>query len=298
MIDLFRASEYVRLLRGQVMVIKVGGACLTGAGRRRSLARQISVVSSFGARLVIVHGGGPQTGELQALLGEVPRTVDGRRVTSEVGLRALRMATAGEVNSEWTAALCAAGTPAVGLCAASAGITVAARRPAMETSEGSVDMGLVGDVRTVDPAPLRALLDADLVPVVCPPVSDGAGGFLNLNADLLAAALASALGAEKLVLATEVAGVLSAPNDPGSLLSSLTLDELGALAAEGALQDGMAVKAAAVRSALEGGVARVHVVSGTTAEGLLGELYTTQGTGTLVTLEQEVAPEPEPAVTA
>jgi acetylglutamate kinase len=295
-IDLFRASEYARLHRGQVVVVKVGGGCLAGPGRRRSLARQLSVLASLGARLVVVHGGGPQTGELQVLLGEEPRTVDGRRVTTPTGLRALRMATAGEVNGEWTAALCAAGAPAVGLCAASAGMVVGARRPPMETSEGVIDLGLVGDVQSVDPAPLDALLAAELVPVVCPPVADGAGGILNLNADLLAAELACSLGAAKLVLATEAAGVLSAPSDPTSVLSTLTLAELGDLADQGALQDGMAVKAAAVRRALEGGVARVHVVSGTTAEDLLGELYTTHGTGTLVTLERETAPHAEPLV--
>ncbi|MDP6763961.1 MAG: acetylglutamate kinase [Planctomycetota bacterium] len=297
MIDLFLASEYARLHRGQVMVVKVGGACLASAARRRSLARQLAAVDAFGARLVVVHGGGPQTGELQELLGERPRSVDGRRVTTPTALRALGMATAGAISTEWTAAMCEAGANAVGVCAASAGIVVASRRAPMETSEGAVDLGLVGDVQTVDAAPLAAMLDAGLVPVVCPPVSDGRGGLLNLNADLLAASLAAALSAAKLILATEASGVLSDHTDPRSVLSTLTLAELEDLGRGGALRDGMSVKATAVRHALDGGVARVHVVSGTTAEGVLGELYTTHGTGTLVTLERETAPEPEPAVT-
>jgi len=290
-IDLFRASEYARLQRGRTMVFKVGGACLARPSQRASVARQLSVIASFGVRAVVVHGGGPQTAELQRLLGEAPRTVDGRRVTSALGLRALRLATAGDLNPLLAAAIGAAGAPAVGLCAASAGIVRARRRAPMGTSEGEVDFGLVGDVSAVCTEPLDALLAAGCVPVVCPPAADGQGGFLNVNADLLASALAVALRADKLVLLTEAPGVLRAPDDAGSVLSALSLAELDQLDALGSLQGGMAVKAAAIRSALRGGVARVHVVSASDPEGLLGELYTTQGTGTLVTLEPQVAPQ-------
>lgn len=292
MIDLFRASEYARLHRGKRMVFKVGGACLERPAHRRALARQIAVVEAFGVRAIVVHGGGPQTSELQRLFGETPRSVDGRRVTSAVGLRALLLSTAGELNAELSAAITAEGAPAVGICAASAGIVTARRRPPVATSEGVVDFGLVGDVCSVAVEPLRALSDAGYTPVVCPPASDGAGGLLNVNADVLAAEIAVGLAASKLVLLTDQPGVLRDPRDPHSLLSSLSLAELDQLAEAGALERGMAVKGAAIRRALRGGVPRVHVVSGLEPDGLLGELYTTQGTGTLVTLESEHASSP------
>jgi acetylglutamate kinase len=291
-IDLFRASEYARLHQGKVMVFKVGGACLAKPNQRAALARQISVAAAFGVRAVLVHGAGPQTSELQTLLGEIPQKVDGRRVTSELGLRALRLAGMGVVNSDLCASLTAEGALAIGLCAAGADLVQAKRREPMETSQGSVDFGCVGDVVSVNAAPLQALLAADLIPVVAPPASDGAGGFLNVNADSLAASIAMALGAEKLILVSDTPGILSDPKDRHSLLSTLSLTQLNSLLEGGALQDGMAVKAMAIRAALSGGVSRVHVVSGLSEDALLGELYTTQGTGTLVTSE---ALEPTPA---
>lgn len=291
-LDLFRAAPHVRLQHGRIMVIKVGGAALTRAASLERFARQVSVVQALGAHVVVVHGGGKQTDVLQRMLGDEPRMVDGRRVTTPQGLRALSMATAGELNGAIVAALDGMGAPAVGVSGASAGLLVAERRPPVATSEGVVDFGEVGDVRTVDPAPLLALLEAGKTPVVSPPASDGAGGLLNVNADLAAASLAVALGAAKLVMLTGARGVLEDPSDPSTLFSALTLAELGDLERRGAFEGGMRVKATACRMALEGGVERVHVVSGDEPDALLRELYTNHGAGTLITLEQEMAPAP------
>ncbi|TAH38915.1 MAG: acetylglutamate kinase [Planctomycetota bacterium] len=288
--ELLRAAAHVRLHRGRTFVVKIGGACVERPPLLRQLARQISAVQALGARLVVVHGGGPQTDALQRLLGEEPAHVDGRRVTSATALRALRLATAGELNSAIAAALTAEGAPAVGMCAASAGVLTAARRPPQPRPGGALDFGEVGDIRQVNPAPILSLLRDGWIPVLCPPASDGQGGFLNVNADLAAAALAVALSAAKLVLLTGAPGVLRDPADPGSLVSALSLPELEQLEREGALQNGMAVKSAAIRAALQGGVPRVHVVSGTEPEALLRELYTNHGAGTLLTLEPDSAP--------
>jgi acetylglutamate kinase len=294
MSDLFRAAPHVRLQRGRTMVVKVGGSPLAKKSVLATFARQVGVVHAMGARIVVVHGGGPQTDELERALGETPRKVDGRRVTSEKGLRALRLAVAGEVHGDVVATLAKEGVPAVGVCGASAGLLVAERRPPQSTGEGPVDFGQVGDLRSIDPAPLERLLAAGFVPVVSPPASDGQGGFLNVNADLVAAALAVALGAGKLVLATAAPGVLTDAKDPSSLVSALTLAQLQGLAVEGALNEGMRVKADAIRAAIEGGVERVHVISATDPEALLRELYTNQGAGTLVTREVEAPPAGEP----
>ena len=296
MIDLFRAAPHIRLHRGATMVIKVGGGALSRPSNVRQFARQVSILQALGARVVVVHGGGPQTDNVQRLLGEEPRMVDGRRVTSATGLRALRMATIGELNSELAAALTAEGAPAVGLCGASAGVLEAARRKPIVTSEGVVDFGEVGDLEPSNPALLSALIEKGFVPVVAPPASDGHGGFLNVNADLAAASIAVAMKARKLILATGAPGILRDMNDAHSLVSALALADLIAMETTGVLQAGMKVKAKAIRIALEGGVDRVHVVSGADPEALLVELFTTQGAGTLVTLLPERAPEPTPSL--
>jgi len=291
MTDLFRAAAHIRLHRGKTFVIKIGGGPLTKPNQLRALARQIGVVQALGSRVVVVHGGGPQTDQLQRTLGEEPRMVDGRRVTTPTALRALRMATAGELNGEVVAVLSAEGAPAVGVSGASAGLLAAQRRAPMKTSAGVVDFGEVGDLESVDPRPLTALLDAGYVPVVSPPASDGKGGFLNVNADLTAAAVAVALGAAKLVLVTGAPGVLANPDDPHSLLSALSLSDLAHLENTGAVRAGMKVKSTAIRHALQGGVGRVHVVSGTDPEALVRELYTNHGAGTLITMLPQTAPD-------
>jgi len=289
-IDLLRAAPHIRLHRGSTFVVKAGGGTLARPAAVRQFARQLAVVHALGANVVVVHGGGEQTDALQRSLGEEPRKIDGRRVTTPVALRALRMATAGELSGDVVASLAAEGAPAVGVSLASAGLFVARRRAPIATSAGLVDFGHVGDVESVDPEPLTALLARGFVPVVCPPAGDGAGGFLNVNADVIAASLAVALGARKLVLLTTTPGILGNVDDPGSLISALALAELDDLVERGVLGGGMRVKSTAIRAALVGGVERVHVVSGLDGEALLQELYTTQGAGTLVTREPQRAP--------
>ncbi|MCK6449134.1 MAG: acetylglutamate kinase [Planctomycetes bacterium] len=288
MTDLVKAAPHIRMHRGQIFVIKAGGGTIARTSAMRAFARQVAVVQALGSRIVVVHGGGPQTDALQRLFGEEPRMVDGRRVTSPLALRALRLATGGEVNSDLTAALIAEGVPALGL--GGGGVLTAERRPPVVTSEGVVDYGEVGDLRGVDAAALIALLDAGRVPVISPPAGDGRGNFLNVNADLAAAQIAIALGAAKLVLVTGAPGVLRDPKDMSSLVSALSLADLAELDKTGALQGGMKVKAKAIQKALEGGIGRVHVVSGSEPDALLNELYTNHGAGTLVTKEPEKAP--------
>lgn len=283
MIELAPSAPFVRKHRDQIFVIKVGGACLARPRHREAVVRQIGLIHAFGAKVVVVHGGGPQTDELTRQLGEEPCKIGGRRVTSEVGLRALRMATSGILNGDLVASLTSEGAPAVGVGGASAGLLVSKRRPPRVLDGEVIDFGEVGDLVSCDPSCASALLDRGMIPVICPPASDGSGGHLNVNADLAAAEIAVGLGARKLVLVTDASGILSDPEDADSLLSTLSLDELRALGTEGSFQGGMEVKATAIERALEGGVSRVHVVSGLDPEALLGELYTTEGTGTLIT---------------
>lgn len=294
--DLVRAIPFIRMHKDRVLVIKAGGVTLQKPALLRQFARQVAAIHALGAKVVVVHGGGPQIDKMQRLLGEEPRMVDGRRVTSEIALRALKMSTSGELNADLAGALAAEGSRAIGLTAGSCGALLARKRAPMMTTQGLVDFGLVGDIVGGDATVLRALIGSGCVPVVAPVASDENGGYLNVNADLAAASLAVTLGASKLVFVTGVPGILRNAAEPTSLVSAICLAELDELDAGGAYSGGMKVKAHAIRTAIQGGVERVHVVSGHDPEALLAELYTTHGSGTLITREPERAPLLETAV--
>lgn len=286
---LLQAAPHVRLQRGRILVVKIGGGSLRRKRDLNIFVQQLATVHALGARPVVVHGGGPQADALMERLGEQATMIDGRRVTTPAALEAVNMVIAGEINTQLAAALTAAGAPALGICAASAGIVRAHRRPPIQTSVGETDFGLVGEVESVDVTALHALLDAGQVPVICPPVADAEGACLNLNADTLAAELAQALGAAKLILVTGAPGVLRDANDPMSVVSVLSLAELMELSAQGSLEEGMKVKASAIGAALSGGVGSVHVIGGRDPQALLVELYTNHGAGTMITAQSPVA---------
>lgn len=281
-LDLVRAAEHVRQHQGRTFVVKIGGACLAKPRHIRRIATQLACVHALGARLVVVHGAGPQANEEQRALGEEPVFVDGRRVTTPTALKALSESTA-KLSAALTEALEAQGSKACTLkeCA------TATKRQPMETSQGVIDFGLVGDLSGVDSDAVTAALDAGQIPLIAPPVQDANGDFLNVNADLLAAQLAAGLHAAKLLLLTSASGVLADPSDPHSAISALSLSDLLARRAQGSIAGGMHVKTSAIELAMTGGVERVHVVSGMDEDSLLVELYTNHGAGTLILAEAE-----------
>jgi acetylglutamate kinase len=278
-----QAVPYVRLFRGHTFVVKAGGAALQDPELVRGLVDQVAILHQLGIRVVLVHGGGPQASALLRALGGEPRFVEGRRVTDETALAAAVLALNGEVNTRILAACRAAGLPAVGVSGVDAGLVRAVRRAPVARADGSsLDYGLVGDVIEVRPQVLVELLDAGYVPIVSPLAADDAGAILNLNADGVAARVAVALAAAKLVVLTDAPGLLADPRDPRSLVSYTDLAGLAALRARGALRDGMAPKAQAVEAALAGGVARAHLLPSRVADSLLLEVFTNEGAGTLV----------------
>jgi len=281
-LDLVRAAEHVRQHQGRTFVVKVGGACLAKPRYIRRVAEQLACVHALGARLVVVHGAGPQANDGQRALGEEPVFVDGRRITTPAALEALTTS-AKELSLALSEALEARGSDTV-LFSDCANAT---KRPPMETSEGMIDFGLVGDIASVDAEAVKQKLDEGLIPLVAPPAPDGSGGSLNVNADLLAAQFATSLGAAKLVLLTSAAGVLADPTDPHSAISVLSLADLLARRTDGSVAGGMHVKTAAIETAMSGGIERVHVVNGMDEDSLLVELYTNQGAGTLILAEAE-----------
>ena len=276
------AAPYVRLYKGKVFVVKAGGAVFADTAGTRMLIEQIAIQHHLGIRVVLVHGGGPQLDQMQRSLGIEPRMVKGRRVTDEKSIDVTTMVLNGLINTRILATCRELGIDAVGVSGIDAGLVRAQRRPPVQVDGEMVDYGLVGDVLGVDVSVLLKQLDAGLMPVVSPLSSDEAGCVLNINADTVAARIGAALGAEKLILCTGAPGILEDLADPSSLVSYTDLDGLERLQAAGSFADGMLPKAGAIEDAIRGGVRRVHVISYKVPDSLLAEVFTNEGTGTLI----------------
>jgi acetylglutamate kinase len=277
------AAPYIRMYKGKVFVLKAGGEAFDTPEATRRLVEQIGILHQVGIRVVLIHGGGPQSTALAARLDIDAHFVDGRRVTDAGALSVMTMVLNGQINTAIVAACQAAGVPAVGLSGVDAGLVRARRRPPVTRECGeTVDYGFVGDIESINSSVLDNLLDDNLVPIVSPLSADDAGTLLNINADTVAAAIAGDLNAEKLILATGVPGILETLEDPRSLISYIDSAGLNKLRSEGKLNDGMLPKVAAIERAIAAGVPRVHVISYAQPDCLLLEVFTNEGTGTLV----------------
>ena len=277
------AAPYIRLFKGKVFVIKAGGEVFSDPEKTTELMEQIGILYQVGIRVVLVHGGGPQSTELATALGLDTTFVDGRRVTDSESLNVATMVLNGQINTRILATCRDLEIPAIGISGIDAGLIRAHKRPPVERDgESPVDYGFVGDIDSVDADILRKQLDNGLMPVVSPLSCDESGTILNINADTVAAAIAAELDAEKLLLATGAAGILEDVNDPTSLISYIDRAALKKLRESGSLADGMLPKAAAIDSAIANGVHRVHVISSKVPDSILLEIFTNEGTGTLV----------------
>jgi acetylglutamate kinase len=278
------AAPYIRMYKGKTFVVKAGGGVFADTESTRVLIEQIAILHYFGVRVVMVHGGGPQLTELSDALGLTTRMVEGRRVTDQKSIDVTAMVLNGLINTRILGICRDLDIDAVGISGVDAGLVRAHKRPPVKVASNGelVDYGFVGDIDAVDATVIRKLLDNGLMPVVSPLSADETGVLLNINADTVAAAIGAALGAEKLVLCTGAPGILGNVEDPGSLISYTDLPGLKRLREEGRILDGMLPKAKAIEDAIRGGVRRVHVVSYKAPEGILGEVFTNEGTGTLI----------------
>jgi acetylglutamate kinase len=279
------AAPYIRMYKGKTFVVKAGGGVFADADSTRLLIEQLAILHYFGVRVVVVHGGGPQLTALSESLGLATQIVDGRRVTDEKSIDVTSMVLNGLINTRILAICRDLNIDAVGISGVDAGLVRAHRRAPVKLEDGSertIDYGFVGDIDAVNTAVLLKLLDNGLMPVVSPLSADDKGVLLNINADTVAAAIGAAVQAEKLILCTGAPGILEDAADPGSLISYTDLRGLQRLREAGSLLDGMLPKAQAIEDAIRGGVRRVHIVSYKTGEGILGEVFTNEGTGTLV----------------
>ena len=286
------AAPYIRLYKGRTFVIKAGGGVFGETALTRALIEQIGILHYLGVRVVLVHGGGPQLTEVSDALGVQTRMVQGRRITDEKSIEVTSMVLSGLINTRILAMCRELDIAAVGISGVDAGVVQAHRRAPvkLEGSEEVVDYGLVGDIDRIDTGPIRKLLDDGLMPVISPLSADERGTLLNINADTVAAAIGAALSAEKLILCTGAPGILERVEDPRSLISFTDLAGLERLREQGSMVEGMLPKARAIENAIRGGVRRVHVVSYKAPEGILGEVFTNEGTGTLIVADVKALP--------
>jgi acetylglutamate kinase len=284
---LVEVLPYIRQFSGKVVVVKYGGNAIAGAagaaaasgpttaeGALASFAEDVVLLRSVGLLPVVVHGGGPQIGELLGRLGKASEFRDGLRVTDAETLDIARMVLVGKVNRDIVSAVNVHGPLAVGLSGEDANLITAEPHPGA--------LGYVGNVLHVDPTILRRLLAEGLVPVVATIGADASGQAYNINADAVAGAVAESLSAEKLIFLTDVEGLRSDPADPATLYRQVTVEQLDGLLVTGAAAGGMAPKVAACAAAVRGGVARAHVLDGRVPHALLLELFTDGGVGTMV----------------
>ena len=293
------AAPYIRLYKKKIFVLKAGGEVFTSDETTRHLLEQVALLHQVGIRVVLVHGGGPQSTELANALGVPTQMVGGRRVTDRQTLDVSTMVLNGTVNTRILAACRDLHLPAVGISGVDAGLIRAHKRPPVQVeghTGGPVDFGFVGDIDSVDTDVVKAQLENGMVPVVSPLSADENGTVLNINADTVAAALATSLGASKLILTMGAPGILEDRHDPSSLVSYLDLDDLQDLRKNGSLAEGMLPKAKAIEAAIRGGVPRVHLISYKVADSLLLEIFTNEGTGTLVVADTDtLTPEDQEA---
>ena len=288
------AAQYVRAFRGKTFVFKLGGEVLEDAAVRRAVCEQLAVLWSFSIKLVLVHGGGAGIDDLCNTLDVPVQKVAGRRVTTAKVLDAAKMVLAGSLHTDLLADLRAVGLPVAGISGVDGGLLSAHKRQPVQMKDDAgetqfVDFGLVGDIDKVNPALLQHLLGGDYVPVVTPLSANDKGEVFNTNADTVAAEIAAALGAQKLFFLLKVPGLLDDVNRPSSLVPFVTLEGLEGLEHAGKISGGMRPKLAAVRRALTGGVASAHLVSGVIPDGVLTEVFTNQGSGTMVVVRENKA---------
>lgn len=275
---LAEALPYIRRYRGKTIVVKYGGNAMSDPPLQQAFAQDVALLKLVGVNPVVVHGGGPQISTALDKMGMKSRFVEGMRYTDDETMDIVEMVLGGLVNQKIVQMINSAGARAVGLTGKDGGL-LRARRMKVKSAKGEVDIGLVGEVESVDASVVSLLDGADFVPVIAPVGADGKGGALNVNADLAAAHIACALSAEALLLLTNTAGVL---DKRGKLVPELTAAKTRTLVRGGVIKGGMKPKTECALFAVANGVRSCRIINGTERHALLLEMFTDAGAGTRI----------------
>jgi acetylglutamate kinase len=281
---LMEALPYIRKFNGKTIVIKYGGAAMVDEKLKESFAKDVIMLDLIGINPIIVHGGGPQIGEVLKKMGIESKFHQGMRITDEQTMDVVEMVLAGDINKEIVSLINRHGGKAVGLSGKDGGMIKAKKVPKEKVTFDQktpevIDLGRVGNVKEVDPSVLQTLDQARFIPVIAPVGVDAQGESLNINADLVAGAIAAALKAEKLVLLTDVDGI---KDGQGNLIPSLNISEAKRLVKDEVIRGGMIPKVECAIKALVEGVKSAHIIDGRVQHAVLLEIFTDKGVGTVI----------------
>lgn len=281
---LMEALPYIRKFNGKTIVVKYGGAAMVDERLKDGFAKDIVLLDYIGINPIVVHGGGPQIGEVLKKMGIKSRFHQGLRITDEQTMDVVEMVLVGDINKDIVSLINRHGGRAVGLSGKDGGLIRAKKLPKEKVTFDQktpevIDLGRVGNVKQVDPSVLKTLDDARFIPVVAPVGVDDKGEALNINADLVAGAIAAAIGAEKLVLLTDVDGI---KDREGELMSSIKKGEARKLIEEQVIRGGMIPKVECALKAVDAGVKSAHIIDGRVQHAVLLEIFTDKGVGTVI----------------
>ena len=271
---LTQALPYIKKFNGKIVVIKYGGNAMINEQLKEQVMEDIALLWLIGVKVVLVHGGGPEISEMMQKLGKRPEFVDGLRVTDKETVDIVQMVLAGKVNKSLVTLLQMKGGHAVGLSGMDGGM--------IEAQFKDERLGYVGKITKIRPQPINDLLEKNYIPVVSTVASDRNGNVYNINGDTAAAYIAGALGAERLFMMTDIAGILRDKDDPSTLIPSITVEEAGKLYDEGVISGGMIPKVDCCIEAINRGVKNVVIMDGRVPHSILMELLTDEGAGTMV----------------
>lgn len=270
---LVHALPYIKKYNGKIVVVKYGGNAMINEKLKDSVVRDIVLLNLIGVKVVMVHGGGPEITDMLAKIGKQTEFVDGLRVTDKETVDVVQMVLAGKINKSLVNLIECSGGRAVGL----SGIDGHMIKACVKDER----LGYVGKITEIDPSPITDLLDKGYIPVVSTLGCDDMGNVYNINADTAASKIAASLKAESLISLTDIPGILADKQDPGSLISSITLQEAEDLVANGTISDGMIPKVECCTDAIKNGVNKVFIIDGRVSHSILIETLTDEGIGTM-----------------
>ena len=271
------ALPYIKEYRGKIVVIKYGGNAMVNEQLKQQVMEDITLLWLIGVKVVLIHGGGPEISETMGKLGKKAVFVDGLRVTDKETIDIVQMVLAGKVNKNLVNLIQTKGGHAVGVSGIDGGI--------LEAKMKNESLGYVGQITKIRTQPIEDLLEKNYIPVISTVASDRQGNVYNINGDTAAAYIAGALGAERLIMMTDIAGVLQDKDDPSTLIPHITVEQAKGLYESGVISGGMIPKVDCCIEALEHGVKNVVIMDGRIPHSILMELLTNEGAGTMVTQE-------------
>ena len=271
---LVQALPYIQKYRGKTVVVKYGGNAMTSESLKQQVMEDLVLLRLVGVKVVLVHGGGPEINELMDRLGKKPEFIDGLRVTDKETVDIVQMVLAGKINKSLVGLLGAKGGRAVGLSGIDDRLITARCKDAK--------LGFVGEVTKINTVPVTDLMEKGYIPVISTVGCGEDGTVYNINGDTAAACIAGALGAERLILMTDIAGILRDPKDPSTLIPAMTVEEAATLFADGVISGGMIPKVECCVRAISEGVRKAIIMDGRVPHSILMELLTDEGAGTMV----------------